>query len=146
MYLQKFESPNYAHLLSHEGKPNPIHATSTGQVILAYRCQSEIEEVIAGGLAPYTSHTITNPKQFRELLTRIRKQGYAYSKNELHLGYSSIAAPVKSPLGKVTYAVSIAGPSSRITPHRVQELSKAVKEAADELAISTYGNKAVMRM
>ena len=52
MYLQKFESPNYSHLLSHEGKANPIHATSTGQVILAYRCQSEIEKVIASGLAP----------------------------------------------------------------------------------------------
>ena len=146
VYLQKLESPNYVHLLSHEGKANPIHATSTGQVILAYRCQSEIEEVIARGLAPCTSHTITNPQQFRELLTGIRKQGYSYSKNELHLGFSSIAAPVKSPLGKVTYAVSIAGPLSRITPYRVQDLSKAVKEAADELAISTYGNKAVIRI
>lgn len=141
VYLQKFDSPNYAHLLSHEGKPNPIHATNTGQVILAYRCQSEIEEVIAGGLAPYTSHTITNPQQFRERLTRIHKQGYSYSKDELHLGFSSIAAPVKSPSGKVIYAISIAGPSSRITPYRVQEVSKAVKEAADELAIRKYGRK-----
>jgi IclR family transcriptional regulator, KDG regulon repressor len=135
VYLQKFDSPNYTHLLSHEGKPNPIHATNTGQVILAYQRQSEIEEVIARGLSPYTSYTITNPQQFRKLLTRLRKQGYSYSKDELHLGFSSIAAPVKSPSGKVNYAVSIAGPSSRITPYRVQELSKAVKEAADELAI-----------
>lgn len=135
VYLQKFDSPNYTHLLSHEGKANPIHATNTGQVILAYRCQSEIEEVIARGLSPYTSHTITNSQQFRDLLTRLRKQGYSYSKDELHLGFSSIAAPVKSPSGKVNYAVSIAGPSSRITTYRVQELSKAVKEAANELAI-----------
>ncbi len=138
VYLQKVESPNYSHLLSHEGRANPIHATNTGQVILAYRSESEIEEVIAAGLSPYTSRTITNPKQFKELLIRIRKQGYAYSKDELHLGFSSIAAPVLSPLGKVTYAVSIAGPSSRISTHQVHELSKTVKEAASELAKRKY--------
>lgn len=146
VYLQKVESPNYAHLLSHEGKPNPIHATSTGQALLAYQNQSEIEKVIAGGLHPYTSQTLTNPQKLVELLARVRNQGYAYGKDEFHLGYSSIAAPVISPLGKVTYAVSVAGPSTRITPHRVQELSKAVKDAADELAKRKYGKKAAMQI
>jgi len=146
VYLQKIDSPNYTHLLSHEGKENPIHATNTGLVILAYQCQSEIEEVIAEGLSPYTSHTIKHPEQFKERLTKIRKDGYSYSKDELHLGFSSIAAPVKSPSGKVTYAVSIAGPSSRITPYRVQELSKAVMDAADELAIRNYGNKRAIKI
>lgn len=143
VYLQKIESPHYSHLLSHEGKANPIHATNTGQVILAYRSESEIEDVIADGLSPYTSDTITNPQQLKELLIKIRKQGYAYSKDELHLGFSSIAAPVLSPSGKVTYAVSIAGPSARISPHRVHELSKAVKEAAAELAKKKYGVKRI---
>lgn len=145
VYLQKVESPNYANLLSHEGKLNPVHATSTGQVLLAYQKQSEVEKVILGGLSPYTSQTITNPQEFLELLVTVRSQGYAYGKDELHLGYSSIAAPVKSPSGKVTYAVSAVGPSSRITPHRVQELIKAVKEAADELTLRKYGNKALLR-
>jgi DNA-binding IclR family transcriptional regulator len=145
VYLQKIESPNYAHLLSHEGKSNPVHATSTGQVLLAYQKQSVIENVIVGGLLPYTSQTITNPQKLLELLVKVRSQGYAYGKDEFHLKYSSIAAPVKSPSGKVDYAVSVAGPSSRITPHRVQELSKAVKEAADELALRNYGNKGVLR-
>jgi IclR family transcriptional regulator, KDG regulon repressor len=145
IYLQKVDSPNYAHLLSHEGKSNPVHATSTGQVLLAYQKQSEVENVIVGGLPPYTSQTITNPQKFLERLVNVRSQGYAYGKDELHLGYSSIAAPVKSPSGKVTYALSVAGPSSRITPHRVQELSKALKEAAEELALRKYGNKMVFR-
>lgn len=138
VYLQKVESPNYSHILSHEGKPNPIHATNTGQVILAYRSESEIEEVIGAGLSPYTSYTITNRERFLDLLARIRRQGYAYSKDELHIGFSSIAAPVLSPFGKAICAVSIAGPSTRITPHRLQVLSKAVKEAATELAEQKY--------
>ncbi len=138
VYLQKIESPNYTHLLSHEGKQNPVHATSTGQVLLAYQDTTEIEKVIAKGLHSFTSQTLTDPQQLRNLLKMVRCQGYAYSKDELHLGYSSIAAPIISPSGKVTYAVSVAGPSSRITSSRVQELSKAVKEAADQLAKKQY--------
>jgi DNA-binding IclR family transcriptional regulator len=139
IYLQKVESSNDADLLSHVGKQNPIHATSTGQILLAYQHLSEMEKVITGGLHAFTSQTVTNPQQLMKLLTRARNQGYAYSKDEFHLGYSSIAAPVKSPSGKVFYAISVAGPSSRITPHRVQELGKVVKDAADELAKKVYG-------
>ena len=145
IYLQKFESPNYSQLLSHEGKQNSVHATSTGQVLLAYQSPSEIEKVLAMGLKPFTRQTITEPREFMGLLTKVKKQGYAYSKDELHLGYASLAAPVKSPSGKVTYAVSIAGPSTRITAHRIPELAKEVKEAANELSFGKYGRGMFLR-
>jgi DNA-binding IclR family transcriptional regulator len=132
VYLQKVDSPNYVHLLSHVGRNNPIHATSTGQVLLAYQCRSEIEKAIAKGLLPYTSLTITDAQQFTELLSKVRQQGYSYSKDELHMGYASIAAAVKSSSGKVMYSVCIAGPSSRITSDRVHDLIKTVREAADK--------------
>jgi IclR family transcriptional regulator, KDG regulon repressor len=141
VYLQKIDSPNYVQLYSHVGKQNPVHATSTGQVLLAYQCKTEIERVIEDGLFPYTDKTITNPQQLIELLSKIRKQGYSYSKDELQLGFASIAAPVNSPAGNIKYAISIAGPSSRITPHLIHELSKAVKEVANELAKIMYGRK-----
>ncbi len=85
VYLQKVESPNDSYLLSHEGKQNSIHATSTGQVLLAYQSPCEIEKALSMELKSYTSQTITNPSELKERLIKIRKQGYAYSKEELHL-------------------------------------------------------------
>ena len=46
LYLLKIDSSNPVHLLSHAGKKNPIHCTSTGQILLAYQAESIINKVI----------------------------------------------------------------------------------------------------
>lgn len=71
VYLQKIESPNYTYMYSYEGKQNPIHATTTGRVILAYGSQPEINRVIEAGLDTYTNYTITEPISFMENLSTI---------------------------------------------------------------------------
>ncbi|MCQ6274153.1 IclR family transcriptional regulator [Bacillus sp. V3B] len=133
VYLQKFECSNYVHLLTHVGKKNPAHCTSTGQVMLAFQTEEQIKKVIKAGLPPLTSNTITDPIKFKERLTIIRKQGYSYNKDEFLNGVSAIAAPVKSPSGKVEFSMSIAGPTSRINSCSVPTLSKLVINAADKL-------------
>ena len=133
IYLQKFECLNYVHLLTHVGKKNPVHCTSTGQIMLAFQTEEQVEKVIVAGLPRFTPNTITDPIKFKERLTLAQKQGYAYNKDEMLNGVSAIAAPVKSPSGKVEFSVSIAGPTSRISPCNVQTLSKLVINAADEL-------------
>lgn len=135
IYLQVFECLNYVNVRTHVGKKHPAHCTSTGQVILAYQSEETIERVIAEGLPLYSpkSATITELQKFRERLAAIKKQGYSLNINEMNVGVSAIAAPVKSHSGKVEYAVSIAGPSSRINTNTAPSLIKKVTEAADKL-------------
>ncbi len=40
IYLQVFECSNYVNVHTHVGKKNPIHCTSTGQIILAYQSKT----------------------------------------------------------------------------------------------------------
>jgi DNA-binding IclR family transcriptional regulator len=134
VYLQKVDNINYITIESYEGKQNPIHATSSGQTILAFQSKTAISSVINNGLTRFTQHTITNPIQFTDRLLTIKQQGYAYSKEELHNGISSIAAPVKSQYDDVRYAIGIAGPTTRIHNHKIMELIKYVKEAALKLS------------
>ena len=141
IYLQVFECSNYVNVMTHVGKKNPIHCTSTGQIILAYQPESMIETVITNGLRPYSSNTITDPKKFKERLTLIQKQGVTFNKDEMNVGVSAIAAPIKSPSGKVEFSVSIAGPNSRINSINFLTLSKLVKKAADELSQKLRGLK-----
>jgi DNA-binding IclR family transcriptional regulator len=134
LYLLKIDSRYPAHLLSHAGKHNPVHCTSTGQVLLAHQADSIIEQVIERGLPSYTSKTITDPLQLKNLLQTIRTTGYAVSIEELHERGVSIAAPVMNSKGKVIASVSIAGPISRINQLTIPKLIKQVQQAADEVA------------
>lgn len=134
IYLQKVDSSHPVHLLSHIGRQNPVHCTSSGQVILAFQPDDEIKRMIDMGLPRYTSNTVTSPEQYKQKLETIRNQGYAISIEELHAGVSSIAAPVKNRLGKVIASVSIAGPTSRIHSAKEKRLIQLVIEAANEVS------------
>jgi len=136
IYLQMFECSNYVNVRTHVGKKYPAHCSSTGQVILAYQSEADIDRVIAQGLPLYSpkSATITDPLQFKERLALIKKQGYSFNKDEMNVGVSAIAAPVTSPSGKVDYCVSIAGPNSRMNANNTPMLIKHVMKAADELS------------
>ncbi|KAA9013245.1 IclR family transcriptional regulator [Niallia endozanthoxylica] len=136
IYLQMFECSNYVNVRTHVGKKYPAHCSSTGQIILAYQSEADINRVIAQGLPLYSpkSATITDPIQFKERLALIKKRGYSFNKDEMNVGVSAIAAPVKSPSGKVDYCISIAGPNSRINANNAPTLIKYVTKAADELS------------
>ncbi|WP_413300287.1 IclR family transcriptional regulator [Bacillus sp. 1P10SD] len=134
MYLQKMDCKHHVYLQSHIGKQNPIYCTSSGQVILAYQSNDFIENVIDIGLDAYTPNTITSPERLKSVLADIRLQGFAYSIEELHKGVSSIAAPIKNQSGDVIASVSIAGPSTRINPHKLPALAKLVKNAGEKIS------------
>ncbi len=135
LYLLKIDSSYPVHLLSHAGRKNPIHCTSTGQVLLAYQSDETIEQVIHKGLTRYTSKTITDPIKFKSLLKTIRSQGYAVSQEELHEGVVSIAAPVKDSKGNVIAAVSIAGPTRRLNRQTVPTLIRQVQRASNRVSL-----------
>jgi IclR family transcriptional regulator, acetate operon repressor len=61
-------------------------------------------------------------------LQRVRAQGYASALDELERGLSAIAAPVFGPDGVAVAALSISGPSIRLTRDRIAELVPALVE------------------
>src|SRR6266566_2454271 len=52
----------------------------------------------------------------------IRSRGYATSVDELEVGLSALAAPVLGTDGAVVAALSISGPTTRLTAERIEEL------------------------
>jgi DNA-binding IclR family transcriptional regulator len=67
-------------------------------------------------------------------LTRIRARGYATSVDELELGLSALAAPVFGPGGEALAALSISGPTNRLTSERIAQLAPLLMEEATRLA------------
>ncbi|MFC4766532.1 IclR family transcriptional regulator [Effusibacillus consociatus] len=133
VYLNKVECKHPVQILTHIGRRNPAHSTSSGKVILAYQGEEVIEQLIERGLQKYTVNTITDPDDFRSTLKTIRERGYAISIEEMREGVASIAAPVQDYTGKVVYAISVIGPVHRMNPYDVSIINK-VKSAAKEIS------------
>ena len=60
----------------------------------------------------------------------IRARGYAVAVDELEHGLAALAAPIFGPDGDVVAALSISGPTIRLTRDRIAELAPALLEQA----------------
>jgi DNA-binding IclR family transcriptional regulator len=64
----------------------------------------------------------------------IRARGFATSVDELEDGLAALAAPVLAPAGDALAALSISGPTARLTSDRIAELAPLLVEEANQLA------------
>lgn len=112
----------------------PAHTTSTGKVLLAHLAEADLDRVLSDRLAKPTSHAIGTHAALRRELARVRERGYSVADEELEIGYVAIGAPVRNFEGHVTAAISLGGPSIRLTPERVEALAPWVVQAADRIS------------
>ena len=67
-------------------------------------------------------------------LRQVRARGYATSIDELEVGLTAMAAPVLDSRGRAIAALSISGPTARLTSDRIAQLAPLLVEEADALA------------
>ena len=60
----------------------------------------------------------------------MRRRGYATTVEELEPGLAAVAAPVWEPRGAVVAALSVSGPTIRLTAARLEELARLVIDDA----------------
>ena len=115
------------------GQHIPLHATSNGKVLLAWLPQAELDDLL-GRLPAFTGLTITTKARLKRELETVREQGYAVAVDELEVGLTAIAAPVRNAHGDVVCSMSLSGPTFRLPAERVGEVTPLLVEAADELS------------
>ena len=67
----------------------------------------------------------------------IRARGYATSVDELELGLAALAAPVLDTDGAAIAALSISGPTTRLTAERIDELAPLLKRRGRRRLLTT---------
>lgn len=94
------------------GQLTPLHATSSGKILLAYLPTKDRAAILAtSGLKKVTEHTITAKTKLEKNLAEIRETGYAWALEELELGLHAMAAPIRNRDGEVVAALSASGPA-----------------------------------
>lgn len=116
------------------GLPIPIYQGAPGKVLLANSPQELQEEVLAGRLEAATPHTITDGDRLRHELERTRAEGYALSFEERVVGTSTVAVPIANHTGTVVAALSVSGPSTRLSRDRLLGFLPLCWEAAVEIS------------
>ncbi|MGH9068071.1 MAG: IclR family transcriptional regulator [Acidimicrobiales bacterium] len=116
------------------GHRTPLHATSSGKVLLAHLPAAERAERLARPLQSYTDATITDPGRLVGLLDQVAEAGWAGAFEELEVGLNAVAAPIRSFDGDVVAALSVSGPSYRMTREAACEVATSVVKAADEIS------------
>ena len=112
----------------------PLHASSSGLLLLAYAPAAQQERIISQPLDVFTEQTIRTPSQLRTALAEVRRQGYAFLAGHLHPDAAGAAVPVRDPSGKVVAALAVIVPNDNNARSRIpvlQAASAAVSRAME---------------
>ena len=109
----------------------PIHATSTGKAWLAF--DEFGAERLAARLPALTPRTVTARESFEPQFVEIRRRGYAVSVDELEEGFTAVATVFRGVLGDLQGALSIGGPSQRLSAAKCAEFGASLRRAAQRL-------------
>ncbi|MCX7522258.1 IclR family transcriptional regulator [Microbacterium sp. STN6] len=133
LYLEKLSGHRAVHVISRVGGRLPLHTTGVGLVLLAFAAPETIDEYLASPLQRFLPGTVTSPEQLRRRLAAVRSGGLAHMREEMTVGSSSIAAPIRDRAGRVVAAVSIV---TRTTPRADAAHEHAVRQAARGVSLA----------
>ena len=136
VYIDKVESTvSSIRMVSRVGSRIPLYCSGVGKAIMATLPDEEVKKIWNESIIEKkTDKTITDFSQMQEVLDEVRQNGYALDDEENEKGVRCIAACLHGYQKEVKYALSISGPTSRMTRERVRELAVDVKKVQEELS------------
>lgn len=136
LYVAKVESRFSIRMGSIVGQRHPCHCTGLGKVLLAYDFRGVEAASGENGLVARTRRTITDRDRLRQELILTRERSYAVDDQEFEDGLRCVAAPIFDHTGTVVAAISVSGPTARITEGAVGELAVTTVGMAREISLA----------
>jgi DNA-binding IclR family transcriptional regulator len=108
-----------------------------GKAMLAFQSEETIEQIIAKvRFTRYTRKTLCSREALLKVLDRVRRRGYAIDDEEIELGVRCIGAPIFDNNRRAIAAVSVSGPSSRITSQSVPAIAEHLMRCCRDISAS----------
>jgi DNA-binding IclR family transcriptional regulator len=149
MYLDKYPSKHPVGVTLHSpGMTIELYCTGLGKVLAAHAPEANVRAWLAAHeLTPRTPNTITTPEAFLAELAAIRERGYGMDDSERSLLIRCLAAPIRNAHGRVSAAISVAGPAERMPcplvgsdlAHQLVDTARQISAALGYSAHSGHG-------
>jgi IclR family pca regulon transcriptional regulator len=135
LYIAHVSTTRPIRLSASVGTRFPLHATSLGKVLLAFKPDAAIEEFFkTATLKRFTDRTVTSPDAFRARLAKVRETGYDSALDELDFGIVSVAVPVFDRERRITTAINCSTSTTRISQDElVRTRLPLLQQAAREI-------------
>ncbi|MFD6067736.1 MULTISPECIES: IclR family transcriptional regulator [Amycolatopsis] len=132
VYVAQVPSKHSMRMFTEVGRRLLPHGTGVGKAMLAHLPSDDVTALLARtGMPSYTEHTFTDQDALLRELAKIAQQGYALDEAEQELGVRCVAVAV--PGAPVPAAVSVSGPSGRLTMEAVERIAPVVQRIANSL-------------
>lgn len=133
--IDSIDSLHDIRITNRPGRVLPPHCSAMGKAITAFQGREEVDRILeVYGLAPRTTHSVTDRRKLIAQLSQIRKTGIAYDREESTMGGICMAAAIQMPNGRVVAAVSVSTPIARMTPEREKEIASGVLHTSAAIA------------
>ncbi|HWH97187.1 MAG TPA: IclR family transcriptional regulator [Pseudolysinimonas sp.] len=133
VYVAQVPSRHQMRMFTEVGRRVLPHSTGVGKALLAGLPTDQVIGIVRRtGMPRFTANTIGDEEQLLADLAEIRERGYSIDEGEQEVGVRCFAIAIP---GAVTpSAVSVSGPSARITLESAEWMLPALRTAALELA------------
>ncbi|KAE9628578.1 HTH-type transcriptional regulator BhcR [Parasedimentitalea maritima] len=135
MFLSQVETHETIRAFFPPGTLSPMHASGIGKALLSRYSDDRLDRFLRSGtFEAFTSKTLCEPEAIRKDMQGIREAGFAVDDEEKTTGMRCVAAPILDFYNEPVAGISVSGPSHRLTPDRISEIGKAVKQAANQIS------------
>jgi DNA-binding IclR family transcriptional regulator len=134
LYLDQVAGPTAVQLHNWIGQRVPAHATANGRVLLGGLTDDQVRRLVGSDLPQYTPATLSTPAELIAALDETRRDGFAVAVDELEVGLTAVAAPVRSLHGDIVASLSVSGPSFRLAVEGTDTVIDAVRSAGAQVS------------
>jgi IclR family transcriptional regulator, acetate operon repressor len=129
-HLAQVDSTHFLGAGQWVGQTVGYHCTAVGKVFLAFGSAP----LPAEPLERLTDHTVVDLEQLVAELGTVRDRRFASAIDELEFGLAALAAPVQGAGGNVIAALSISGPTTRMSTDRIEEIEPRLIQEAQRVS------------
>lgn len=121
------------------GERFAFHLVAPGLVVMADWPERRLAQYLAGPLSAATDRSVTAPDRIRARLADIRRDGFAWTDQELDLDVNGLAVPVRAADGSLAAVATLYGPAYRLNPAASPGLGAAVATFVAERSVALLG-------
>jgi DNA-binding IclR family transcriptional regulator len=125
------------------GQRFPLHASSSGKVLLSTCDEARLGRLLPRLLPAVTSHTITSRRALRAELDEVRARGFAATVDELEDGLSGVSVPIFGAGGALLGTINVSGLSQRLDEAARARAVERMRSVVDDIqtALRAHGSR-----
>ncbi|MEM9049668.1 MAG: IclR family transcriptional regulator [Pseudomonadota bacterium] len=132
--MAQVESRHTMRAITQVGGRVKMHWSAAGKALLSCMTDAHVMQILSEhGMARATARTMLQPEGLLREIATVRQTRFAHDVEEFTEGLRCIATPIFNESGRGVAAISISGPTARITVQRIELLERTLIEVADEV-------------